>query len=450
VTAYTVLSALRLILTRFLVLLSLPVLQMRGSALRTAVPVTVICLALAAACALAGGAPSAMESARRLLSAEFRPPCSPLMVQTPYSSYWQCTDDLNGGSMQHWTNAAQLLPNAAVRIDGTPFLLMGALNEMNATALPQRSRGVQPLQTVFTFSADAGASGAGVLVTVTFSTPADPTALDLLQLPLTYVTFRADVTDGHNHTIAFYYETDAHVSVSDAGMNVSWSDQSRAGAYRALRAGAPDPQPVFDRSCDICMIDWGRVWAVTPDSDERATVQASAANAYALRTAWLATGLLPASDPHPPKTLRAQRTMLALAWDLGTVQPSDADGGEVFAVWLYDEIWSISWWGKWMRPLWRDTYSHASAGDANADDNDAPVHALLRRWAMRDGHRSLREHMDSFDAATITAMHAVGGSYYATLTALIHRQVTGATAVTSCAPPMPSLPLDAASQPATC
>ena len=111
-----------------------------------------------------------------------RPPAVPLVTNDPYFSIWSMADQLTADTTRHWTGTPQSL-RSLIRIDGKNYRLMGAERNDNVPALPQLRLEITPTQTAYTFE------GAGVEVSLTFTSPLLPHDLDMLSWPVTYLTW---------------------------------------------------------------------------------------------------------------------------------------------------------------------------------------------------------------------------------------------------------------------
>ncbi len=91
-----------------------------------------------------------------------------------------------------------------IRVDGVPYRWMGPVNTVwNATAMNQVSVTVAATQTQYTFSVpDLPA----VVLVVTFSTPAVPSDLSLLSLPITFISMNVVNSDSVPHHIELYLD----------------------------------------------------------------------------------------------------------------------------------------------------------------------------------------------------------------------------------------------------
>src|SRR5437868_3121745 len=125
--------------------------------------------------------------------AQSRPPAVPLITHNPYFSIWSMADHLTDQSTKHWTGAEQPL-TGLVRIDGKPYRFMGNRPD-RLPALHQEQLQIAPLHTRYTFAGD------GIVLDLTFFTPAFPEDLDVLSRPVTYVTWNTHATDGKTHNV---------------------------------------------------------------------------------------------------------------------------------------------------------------------------------------------------------------------------------------------------------
>jgi len=118
------------------------------------------CLLLALCCVL-----TVSISTARAADADkpLRPPAVPLVATDPYLSVWSFNDALTDADTKHWTGRPHTL-RSLVRIDGKPYRVAGA-EPTNVPALPQTRVTVLPTRTIYTFA------GAGITLTVTFTTP---------------------------------------------------------------------------------------------------------------------------------------------------------------------------------------------------------------------------------------------------------------------------------------
>ena len=169
------------------------------------------------------------------LTAQNRPPATPLIAHNPYFSIWSTTDKLTDSPTRHWTGHPQPLMGL-VRIDQKCFRIIGD-EPGSLPALEQTSAVLTPLHSQYTFQ------GQGVEIQLSFFTPAFLNDLDLLSRPVTYVTWTVHSTDGSTHDVRVLLDAGAELATSYSGQTVVFSRHRTAARRRGrggLRAQAGD------------------------------------------------------------------------------------------------------------------------------------------------------------------------------------------------------------------
>ena len=320
------------------------------------------------------------------------PPATPLVACDPYFSIWSEGDQLSDIDTTHWTGRPHRLTSLA-RIDGKAFRLMGA-NPVTLPALEQKSLTVLPTRTLYTFE------GEGVALTLTFMTAALPEDIDLLSRPVTYLTYDLVATDGKKHDVQIYFDAAAEITVNEARQQVEWSRDQVTG-LQVLKVGSVD-QPILAKAGDDLRIDWGYLYLAAPETDKPGI------------------GIVPASlaraDFADKGALRAHYDGL----ESGPVEAGSAPVGaitlhpgkfarEPVSGWLmlaYDDLYSIQYMRKNLRPYWRRN------GWEAAD--------LLR--AAAEGYAAVKQRCEAFDAELMADLTRAGGEKYAKICALAYRQ----------------------------
>lgn len=319
------------------------------------------------------------------LSAQVRPPAVPLVAHDPYFSVWSTTNELAGGPTRHWTGAEQPLVSA-IRIDGKAYRLMGTSFDVYDT-LPQTGLHVSPTQTVYTFQ------GAGVNVTLTFTTPSLPDDIEVLSRPATYITWSVRSVDGKDHDASVYFSADARLAVNDQHQLVQWG-KSKAGKLSALRIGSEE-QPVLQKKGDNLRIDWGHL-IVAGSGQSYLGLGAKGLKQFA------ADGVLPSSDRSKP-TSADSNIVAAMAFTFGTVGSAPTAHHLILA---YDDEYSIQFMGHNLRPYWR----------RNGMDGNGLIKAAEKDYT------SLRARCDAFDKELSSDLASAGGPAYVEIGSLAYRQ----------------------------
>jgi hypothetical protein len=276
-----------------------------------------------------------------------RPPAVPLVACDPYFSIWSPADKLTDADTVHWTGKQQAM-HGRVIIDGKPFGIIGKWAAV--PALPQINLEVLPTRTIATFE------GQGIGLTLTFMTPALPQNLDIMARPVTYVIWDAHSVDGKEHRVFFAdFGVSSDVAVNEPGQNKTTSVETNAD-FVVTRIGSVD-QPILQKKGDDVRIDWGYFYMALP---RRFTSE-------------IKVGSKPVSQ------------WLILA---------------------YDDLYSIQYMKKNLRPYWRRNGWEA---------------ADLLKAAAHD-YESLKKRCEAFDAELMADLRKVGGEDYAQLGALAYRQ----------------------------
>lgn len=212
--------------------------------------------------------------------------------------------------------AAPLTPQG--NTDG--YVVTGPKPECHAsTPAEQLAVTVHPTRTVFELSVAKGA----VAVNVTFLSTMFSDDFLRLSRPVYYIDVDVASQDGAKHDVQVYFDASAQHAVNTPDQQVEWkawasqaSAQGGAGpAMRGVQLGNAD-QKVVGSKGDRVNIDWGYLHLATASS----SAQLRAGSANDSRTAFLATGALPATaDTRMPRAVSDDLPALALAVDLGSV-----------------------------------------------------------------------------------------------------------------------------------
>ena len=324
----------------------------------------------------------------------FRPPAVPLVTSDPYLSIWSEADALYGGTTRHWTHREHSLVSL-IRVDGKVYRLMGS-EPQDAPVLPQISVSVQPTRTVYEFE------NSQVHVSMTFLTPALPEDLEAFSLPLSYITWQVRSVDGKEHTVALYDSASSQLVVNNAGEKVEWK-RGRAGELLVLQIGTVS-QRVLGSSGDDHRINWGHAYLAADSKAARGAIGASRDLVGQFR----ATGILSsADDSRMPRAANQDEPVMAVVFDLGPIGGAPVSRTALVA---YDEIFSIKYFGKPLRPYWRR--------------RGATPASMLKRAARE--YKQLAARCASFDAEVLDDARKVGGEKYAVLCGLAYRQCAAA------------------------
>ena len=334
------------------------------------------------------------------LGADFRPPAVPLVTHDPYFSIWSMSDHLTDSQTKHWTGVTHSL-SSLVRVDGKTYRIMGR-EPRSVPALEQTKLEVLPTHTIYSFQ------GAGIRATLTFLTPALPQDLDVLSRPATYISWSVQSADDGKHEVEVYLDAGSEIVVNRNDEPVAWS-RFRLDNLQVLRMGSQH-QPILQKAGDDLRIDWGYLYLTAPADDASSQFAGTRQAAF---DAFLSKGSLPEADDLRVVQPYAQPTpVLAYVFRLGPVTAAAVSRHVVLA---YDDLYSIEYFHRQLRPYWRRNGAEASD---------------LLRWALRD-YESLEKRSTEFDRELMADLVAAGGESYARLCALAYPQAVAAHKLTA-------------------
>jgi hypothetical protein len=327
----------------------------------------------------------------QLRAETFRPPSVPLVACDPYFSIWSPADKLTDTNTTHWTGKERQLAGL-VKIDGKNFRIMGT-EPQDVPALAQTKLEVLPTRTIYTFE------GEGVNLTLTFMTADLPDDLDVLSRPVTYLTWTSRSADNKAHKVSVYLDATGLIACNtpDQALNFRKADSSKITAWRV---GTVE-QPILQKRGDDIRIDWGYFYLAMA---KNAKGGLTANKAETTRSAFLTSDKLPSPAAASELQDNARNdTVIAAEMNL------DCRRDGVRSEWLmlaYDDLYSIQYMRKNLRPYWRRN------GWEAAD--------LLK--AAAGNYASLQKRCAAFDEELMSDLRKVGGDNYANLCALAFRQ----------------------------
>jgi len=329
------------------------------------------------------------------VTAQLRPPSTPLIVHDPYFSVWSATDSLTDSETKHWTGASQPM-SGLLRVDGSTYRFMGK-EPSRVPAMQQVSKLVTPTRTIYDFEKGA------IHLKLTFFTPALAYDLTVLSRPVTYISWDVSSVDSATHAVSVYLDCSSLLAVNTPYESVVWS-RAKVGDYELLSIGSSE-QPVLGASGDDLRINWGHFYFAAPDSSNE---RLGAVDGREARQKFSTDGALPDADQlDMPATPHSGAAVLASTIDFGNVGAEPVSRHLLVA---YDDQFSIEYLYRKLRPYWRQ---------------DGSNFAGLLRKAVSE-YESLLQRSIAFDKELTTDLEAAGGRQYAELSVLAYRQAIGA------------------------
>lgn len=179
---------------------------------------------------------------------KMRMPAAPLIAIDPYFSIWSY-DDITNKYPFHWTGAQNAI-RGTVKVDGTCYRFLGAGSE---ESLNQVAVDADALTTEYVFE------GAGIRLTVRFTSPLLVEDLYYTSRPISYVYLSYKSTDDRCHEVSAKLSCSEELVLNQAGEGRTLSMPVEAEGVTAIRIGNRE-QKVLLRSGDDIRIDWGYLY----------------------------------------------------------------------------------------------------------------------------------------------------------------------------------------------
>ena len=309
---------------------------------------------------------------------------------TSYSLVWSFTDNLTDSDSVHWTGAL-LGFHGLIDIDNTETYRFFGTLPSNISALVQYRVVVEAYRTLYTFTTPTNT----IQLLLTFSQPTS------IEDPYTYITFHVHALDKKTHHVRIYFDEGPALGINARQQKVYWSRTD--GDVTVLTTNAYDQIP-FDVRGDGTRNDWGYAHLIAGNNSITTGHQAFGDD---LRQAFINHQPMPSDDTRKPRHSDDQPPTSAFVINLEQVS---SDPISAYVIFLYDDVYSMLYFGDWQVPCWRVEY-----------DNNV---TLLINEAIASYDANMADITNTNQMLT-TLLTKSGGEQYATLGSLVTRQVTG-------------------------
>ncbi len=231
---------------------------------------------------------------------------------------------------------------------------------------------------------------------LTFSQPTS------IEDPYTYITFNVRTLDQKPHNVRIYFDQGPTLGLNGRGGKVYWGRTD--GDITILTIGDYEQIPFTVRG-DAARNDWGYAHLISGNKSITTGHQACGDD---LRQAFANHQTMPSDDTRKPRHADDQSPTSAFVLNLGQISSQTVSS---YVVFLYDDVYSMIYFGDWEVPCWR----------AELDNNVT----LLVNESIACYEANMVDITDS-NEMLITLLTKAGGEQYATLGSLVTRQITGA------------------------
>lgn len=255
----------------------------------------------------------------------------------------------------------------------------------------QKNVAVTATQTIYDFSCGP------VDLQVKFTSPIIISDIELMTRPISYITFSVESKDGRSRNVELLFNASSNLSVNTPAQEVV-AKKYAANGLSALKAGTVS-QPVLEKKGDDLRIDWGYLHVAVP--------QTSAAKQFIAASDDAALSVLAKGSAVPVTSqLLGKQLQLSTLLQLNT---STATSSKLMLG--YDDIWSIQYFGKNLRPWWNR-------------NNNTKIETLLSQ--SNADYKTTLAKCDAFDKLIYNDALKAGGEDYAKLCEISYRQSVSA------------------------
>ncbi|MES2062106.1 MAG: DUF4965 domain-containing protein [Bacteroidota bacterium] len=304
--------------------------------------------------------------------------------------------EIKGNVADKLKNGENVLAIHCVNTGGGAWLDAGFADELKPVTnqdlklAKQTGVTINATQTIYTFT--AGKTD----LQVTFTSPLLMDNLNLLSRPVTYISYSVKANDSKTHDVKVYFGASADLARTKPNQPVI-AQKYIQNQLSVLKAGTKE-QPVLQKKGDDLRIDWGYLYVTAPVSAK--ATQFISNNSQAIGSF---TG-----KPTPATVAGGEAAFLNTVIPFGKVGNTAV---EKFIEIGYDDIYSVQYFGKNLRPWW------------NKDGNKTIIGEL--KQAATD-YKTIIAKCKAFDDAMNVKTSAAGGLEYAKLCAIAYRQAIAA------------------------
>ena len=313
-------------------------------------------------------------------------PAYPLITHDPYFSIWSMTDTLNAAPTKHWTGHDQSLIGL-IKVDGTTYRVIGNGNgETQEIIAQQKNLTMNATQTIYNFTCGP------VDAVITFTSPLLIKDIDILSMPVSYITYSVKSNDHATHDVKVYLGASTNIAVNTTSEEVV-TKKYDALQLSILKAGTK-AQPVLQKKGDDVRIDWGYMYVAVP-AEAKATQYIS--NVSQGTASFIAGTKAANSVGDTDLVLNTSINMGRVGYQLK----------EKYFMLAYDDIYSLQYFHTNLRPWW------------NRNGNETIEKQMAK---AASGYKSVMQQCEAWNKKLYADLVSAGGKTYANLCIVAYRQ----------------------------
>jgi len=263
---------------------------------------------------------------------------------------------------------------------------------INIATAQQTSVTISATQTVYNFTCG------NIALQLTFTSPLLIDNLDILQRPVSYISYSVKSTDGGQHHAQLYFGASTDLAANTAAQDMEVTSSSTS-SLMLLKAGTKE-QPILKKKGDDLRIDWGYFYVAAPASQQ--TNQSITAGNEGAR-------IFAGSSKTATENITSGKHLM-LNTIIDVANPT-LQGTAGYIMLGYDELYSIQYFGDNLKPWWRQSSSMSFENLLNTCANE---------------YSPVMQQCNDFDKKIYNDALSAGGETYAKLCIASYRQSVAA------------------------
>lgn len=237
-------------------------------------------------------------------------------------------------AMQKYLKAGKnILAIHVINTGGGAYLDAGIVEKVtpiddNILKATQNAVKLNATQTIYDFTCGK------VDLKLTFTSPLLINELDILARPVSYIDVSVKANDGNAHDVTLYFGASTDIAVNKSAQKIV-AEKYTSGKLTILKAGTKE-QPILQKQGDDLRIDWGYMYvAATEGANVKQSISKNTENPFATASENVSEG---------------ESLTLNTIVDLGRTTATPKSQTIMLG---YDDLYSVQYFGKNLKPWWK-------------------------------------------------------------------------------------------------
>ena len=262
----------------------------------------------------------------------FKPTAKPLVTVDPYFSIWSFSDHLNKDVTRHWSGRRNSM-TLNICTDGKWYSVMGNVLTDNTMyisetpKLPQTGCRIEATKTEYIFENEL------LKMTLAFRTPLLSDDLELMSIPLSYISYEITYKDNKCHNTEIYFDICSELCADDICDEITF-----AKTDYSIYCGKTN-QEILKKSGDMILIDWGYLHLIAPNAEYGVYTDLDKFEMF--------------KRGHERDSIKENKKICEKFPALTALKKYEGNKISDFLAVAYNDIYSIEYFGEKLEPYWK-------------------------------------------------------------------------------------------------